>query len=59
MGRFSENGKNEAHESGPQAVENAGPGPNGTVGPQMEHKLQPSDEIISDGAAGDFESGEL
>ena len=59
LGRISEAPEKPSHETGPQALENAGPGPNGTAGPQMEHKGQPSDESISDAPAGGLESGEL
>ena len=52
MGRLFKDGEKTAHETGPKPQESRGPGPIGPIGPQMEHKPQPSDESFT-GVPGD------
>ncbi len=47
MGRLFEDGEKPAHETGPKPQENRDPGSIGPIGPQMEHKRQPSDESFT------------
>ena len=48
LGRFPGDGEKPAHESGPKAQENSGNGPDGTVGPEMEHRGLPPDDTLQD-----------
>ena len=50
MGPFSECGEKAAHESGPETKGNGDPGPNGPLGPQMEHKGPATENISSSDA---------
>ncbi len=51
MGRLFEDGGKPAHETGPKPQENRDAGTIGPVGPQIEHKPQPSDESFSEGSS--------
>ena len=58
MGRYLEDEEKAAHETGPQALENSGGGPNGPIGPELEHRSPAPAESFAETTLGDDDGDE-